>query len=57
MTTAQVVFAAALGSIAILISVFALYVLSSTVWGDRWIRQPAGTRQSKPSPPARGSDR
>ena len=49
MTTAQVVFAVALGSIAILISVFALYVLSSTVWGDRWIR--------KDGPPARGSDR
>ena len=47
MTTAQVVFAAALGSIAILISVFALYVLSSTVWGDRWIRQPAGSRQDR----------
>ena len=39
MTTAQVVFAAALGSIAILISLFALYVLSSTVWGDRWGRK------------------
>lgn len=47
MTTAQVVFAVALGSIAILISVFALYVLSSTVWGDRWIRQPAGSRQDR----------
>jgi hypothetical protein len=57
MTTAQVVFAVALGSIAILISVFALYVLSSTVWGDRWIRQPAGSRPSKPGQPARGSDR
>jgi hypothetical protein len=47
MTTAQVVFAAALGSIAILISLFALYVVSSTVWGDRWIRKtpPAGSRQ------------
>ena len=39
MTTAQVVFAAALGSIALLITVFALYVLSSTVWGDRWVRR------------------
>jgi hypothetical protein len=39
MTTAQVVFAAALGSIAILISLFALYVVSSTVWGDRWVRK------------------
>src|SRR5687768_17111427 len=39
MTTAQVVFAAALGSIAIGISLFALYVVSSTVWGDRWVRK------------------
>ena len=39
MTTAQVVFAVALGSIALLISVFALYVVSSTMWGDRWIRR------------------
>jgi hypothetical protein len=34
-----VVFAAALGSITVLITLFALYVLSSTVWGDRWIRR------------------
>ncbi|HVF32221.1 MAG TPA: hypothetical protein VM933_04200 [Acidimicrobiales bacterium] len=51
MTTAQVVFAAALGSIAILITLFSLYVLSSTVWGDRWVRkggaEPAGSRQSR----------
>ena len=50
MTTAQVVFAAALGSIAIGISLFALYVLSSTMWGDRWVRRgdnrPAGQRPS-----------
>ncbi len=47
MTTAQVVFAVALGSIAILISLFALYVVSSTMWGDRWIRatRPTGPRQ------------
>ena len=42
MTTAQVVFAAALGSIAIGISLFAVYVVSSTVWGDRWVRRGAG---------------
>ena len=57
MTTAQVVFAVALGSIAILISVFALYVLSSTVWGDRWIRQPAGSRQSQPAGSRQDKDR
>ncbi|HUP84707.1 MAG TPA: hypothetical protein VM143_03470 [Acidimicrobiales bacterium] len=41
MTTAQVVFAAALGSIAIGISLFAMYVVSSTMWGDRWVRRNA----------------
>ena len=40
MSTAQVVFAVALGSITLLITLFALYVLSSTVWGDRWVRRP-----------------
>ena len=48
MTTAQVVFAAALGSIAIGISLFALYVVSSTVWGDRWVRK--GSRPAGPGP-------
>jgi hypothetical protein len=38
MTTAQVVFAAALGSIALLIVFFSIYVASSTIWGNRWIR-------------------
>jgi hypothetical protein len=39
MSTAQVVFASALGSIALLIVFFSLYVISSTVWGNRWIRK------------------
>jgi hypothetical protein len=39
MSTAQVVFAIALGSITVLISLFALYVMSSVIWGDRWIRK------------------
>jgi hypothetical protein len=39
MSTAQVVFASVLGSIAVLIIFFALYVTSSTVWGNRWIRK------------------
>jgi hypothetical protein len=39
MSTAQVVFAIALGSITLLITLFALYVASSTLWGDRWIRR------------------
>ena len=40
MTTAQIVFSIALGSITLLITFFALYVLSTTVWGDRWVRKP-----------------
>lgn len=38
MTTAQTLFAIALGAIALLITFFALYVLSSTVWAGRWVR-------------------
>ncbi len=36
MTTAQTLFAVALGFVALLITLFSLYVLSSTMWGDRW---------------------
>lgn len=36
MTTAQVVFSIALGIIALLITAFALYVVSTTMWSDRW---------------------
>jgi hypothetical protein len=39
MTTAQVIFSIALGAIALLITFFALYVTSSTAWGDRWVRR------------------
>ncbi len=38
-TTAQVVFSVALGAIALLITFFALYVASTTVWGNRWFRR------------------
>jgi hypothetical protein len=38
MTTAQALFAVALGAITLLIGAFALYVLSSTVWAGRWVR-------------------
>jgi hypothetical protein len=40
MTIAQVIFSVALGAIALLITFFALYVASSTLWGDRWTRRP-----------------
>lgn len=39
MTTAQIVFSVALGAIAVLVTFFALYVVSSTAWGDRWMRK------------------
>jgi len=32
----QVVFSIALGTITLIITGFALYVASSTMWGDRW---------------------
>ena len=38
MTTAQIIFSVALGSITLLILFFSLYVASSTMWGDRWTR-------------------
>lgn len=39
MTTAQILFSVALGSIALLVTFFAVYVASSTAWGDRWVRR------------------
>ena len=36
MTRAQTVFVVALSAIAVLITVFAIYVTSSTMWADRW---------------------
>lgn len=36
MSGAQVVFSVALGLITLVITGFALYVASSTMWGDRW---------------------
>jgi len=35
-TTAQTVFAVALAAVALAITVFSVYVVSSTMWGDRW---------------------
>lgn len=39
-STAQAVFAAALAAVAVLITLFAVYVVSTTIWGDRWVRRP-----------------
>ena len=42
MSTAQILFSIALGAITLVITGFALYAVSSTMWGDRWYnrRQP-----------------
>ena len=36
MSTAQVLFSVALGFVALLITAFAFYVISTTMWSDRW---------------------
>lgn len=38
MTLAQTLFAVALGGVTLLVTGFAIYVLSSTVWAGRWFR-------------------
>jgi hypothetical protein len=38
-TTAQLVFSIALGAVTLLVTAFAVYVASSTMWGDRWFRR------------------
>ena len=44
MTTAQWIFVVALGVIAVIITFFALYVLSSTMWGGRWYGRKRGAQ-------------
>ncbi len=39
MTTAQTLFAIALAAITLLITLFSLYVVSTTMWGNRWFRK------------------
>lgn len=39
MTTAQLVFSVALGVVTVLVTLFALYVVSTTMWGNRWFRR------------------
>jgi hypothetical protein len=36
MSTTQVLFSIALGTITLIVTGFALYVASSPMWGDRW---------------------
>gem|GEM_PF-3555761 len=40
MTTAQVLFSIALAIITLIITLFAIYVISSATWTDRWVRRP-----------------
>jgi len=35
-STTQILFSIALGTITVIITGFAVYVASSTMWGDRW---------------------
>ena len=44
MTTAQAIFSVALAVISLIIVAFAVYVLSSTAWGGRWVRAPKAGR-------------
>jgi hypothetical protein len=37
--TSQIIFSVALGLVALLITWFALYVASSTMWSNRWFRR------------------
>lgn len=39
MTTAQALFAVALGGVTLAVTLVAAYVVSSTVWSDRWVRR------------------
>ena len=41
-TTAQLLFSIVLGALTLLITVFGVYVVSSTMWGDRWYRRRRG---------------
>jgi len=38
-TTAQAIFAVALGVVTAVVAAFTVYVASSTVWADRWVRR------------------
>lgn len=38
-TTVQLMFSVALGIVTLLVTLFALYVVSTTVWGNRWFRR------------------
>ncbi|MDA8116485.1 MAG: hypothetical protein M0000_03680 [Actinomycetota bacterium] len=39
MSTAQVLFAIALAAVTLVVVVFAVFVVSTTMWGNRWVRR------------------
>lgn len=54
MSTTQVLFAIALGTITLVITGFALYALSSTMWSGRWYPPDDVARPlAPPAPPGR----
>ena len=38
METSQIVFSVALGVVTLLVTVFAIYVASTTMWSNRWFK-------------------
>jgi hypothetical protein len=41
LTMAQTFFTIALGVVAVVVMAFGLYVVSTVVWADRWVRRPS----------------
>lgn len=50
MTRAQTIFVIALSAVALVITLFAVYVLSSTRWGERWYDDPRRRPLSRRAP-------
>jgi hypothetical protein len=48
-TTAQVLFSVALGLISLIIVSFAVYVVWTTTWGDRWVSKTNQNKNHRPS--------
>ena len=49
MSAAQIVFSIALGAVTLVVVAFALYVVSTAAWGDRWVRHRDGGAVDEPS--------
>ena len=41
LTMAQTFFTIALGVVAVAVTAFGLYVVSTVVWADRWVKRPS----------------